>query len=179
MIVIGLLAIAGWGWWQAQPRSVTVLSPNGAPASGVEAAAGGAGAFDRPTDASEVVVHVVGSVRRPGLVRLPAGSRIATAVEAAGGATDEQALATVNLARVVVDGEQITVGVAAAELPGVSLNQATASDLEGLPGVGPVLAGRIVDWREAHGPFRSIDELDEVSGIGSALLEQLRPLVRM
>lgn len=173
VIVAGLLIIVGWGWWQSQPRSVTMAGEPDVVASAAVAADGPALA------GSEVVVHVVGLVRSPGLVHLPAGSRVAAAIDAAGGATDPEALATVNLARVVVDGEQITVGAQATDLPGVSLNQATAAQLEELPGVGPVLAGRIVAWRESHGPFRSVDELDEVAGIGAALLEQLRPQVRM
>ena len=142
----------------------------------------------------EVVVHVVGLVARPGLVHLPLGARVADAVAAAGGVTRRRAADTVNLARVLVDGEQVVVGgptvagaavVAGAALDGtaaavpVDLNLATESVLDGLPGVGPVLAGRIVAWRVANGSFRSVDELGEVSGIGDAILAQLRPLVHV
>lgn len=132
-----------------------------------------------------VVVHVVGAVASPGVVTLPAGSRVTDAVQAVGGARTTKALASVNLARVLVDGEQIVVdadGLAAATstVTGstLSLNRATAADLEDLPGVGPVLAQRIIDWRAAHGPFRTIDELSEVSGIGEALLADLSTRVR-
>ena len=146
---------------------------------------------------AEVVVHVVGAVHRPGLVRLPAGSRVSDAVAAAGGTTAAARAASVNLARVLVDGEQVVVqsrngppvvaapGAAAGAPPGaapapagpVDLNTATLEALDGLPGIGPVLAQRILDWRTAHGRFSSVDELGEVSGIGEATLADLRPAV--
>jgi len=137
------------------------------------------------TAAGQVVVHVTGAVRQPGLVRLPAGSRVDDAIEAAGGARSAKALGTVNLARVLVDGEQIVVGAVPGESSGgsaesgINLNQASASQLEDLPGVGPVLAQRIVDWRTANGPFRSVEELGEVSGIGDAVLAQIRASARV
>ena len=147
--------------------------------------------------ATEVVVHVVGAVHHPGLVRLPAGSRVADAVRAAGGTTASARPASVNLARLLVDGEQLVVQrrgsaplVAAPGPPGavgsgatpapsapVDLNSATLEALDGLPGIGPVLAQRILDWRTAHGRFSSVDELGEVSGIGEATLADLRPVV--
>jgi competence protein ComEA len=148
--------------------------------------------------AAEVVVHVVGAVRRPGLVHLPVGSRVADAVSAAGGTTAEARTASVNLARLVVDGEQLVVqrrgrpslapapGAAAAAVPSgagtapsgpIDLNTATQEALDALPGIGPVLAQRIVEWRTAHGRFSSVDELGEVSGIGDATLADLRPVV--
>ena len=150
-----------------------------------------------PEASPTVVVHVVGFVIRPGLVTLPAGSRVADAIEAAGGLTRPRAADTVNLARLLVDGEQVAVGRPA--LPGsagsptasgsaggamgaplqVDLNTASAELLDGLPGIGPVIAGRIVSWRTANGPFRSVDELGEVSGIGDAILGQIRDLVRV
>jgi len=165
---------------------------------GATGAAPGTGPPAAPT---EVVVHVVGQVRAPGLVRLPAGARVADAVDAAGGLTGEADTARTNLARVVADGEQLVVprpgeevpavpalpasgggGAPAAGAPGgagapVPLATATLADLDALPGLGPVLAQRILDWREEHGGFTSVEELGEVSGIGDALLERLRPLV--
>ena len=167
-IVVALALVGGWTWWQGRPRSVLVADGPAMTASQMPSAAG------------EVVVHVVGAVRRPGLVHLPVGSRVADAVDAVGGAKNEQALATVNLARVLVDGEQIDVGAtSAAKDDGISLNNATAAQFEELPGIGPVLAERIVDWRTKHGPFRSIDDLGDVSGIGDSVLEQVRDLVHL
>jgi competence protein ComEA len=154
-----------------------------------------------------VVVSVVGLVNTPGLVTLTAGDRIADALEAAGGAVDGADLVGLNLARRVVDGEQIIVGLAA--LPGspspmgssvssataaeqaapatsaeaavpagpVDLNTATPADLDALPGVGPVTAAAIIAWREANGKFTSVDQLSEVDGIGPARLDKLRGLV--
>jgi competence protein ComEA len=139
-------------------------------------------------------------------VRLPAGSRVLDAVKAAGGAKSSADLNQVNLARVVADGEQILVprpgeavpaagtaaipgagtgsagGAAAASgVPGalVDLNTADAAALDALPGVGPVLSQRILDWRTQHGRFSSVDELGEVSGIGDKLLAQIGPKVRV
>jgi competence protein ComEA len=154
--------------------------------------ASGAGATS-----TEVVVDVEGRVRRPGLQRLTAGSRVADAVRAAGGTTAGALVAGLNLARVLADGEQILVpgpgdptsapgGTAAGSAGGppgpaapVDLNNATEEGLDALPGVGPVLAGRIVAWRTQHGRFSSVDELAEVPGIGPKALERLRPLVRV
>jgi competence protein ComEA len=151
-----------------------------------------------------LLVHVVGQVRRPGVVRLPAGSRVLDAVDAAGGAAPSADLNHVNLARVLVDGEQIVVpkpGEAVVATPGaqgagpgagpgsagpgsggaagalVNLNTADAAALDSLPGVGPVLSQRILDWRTAHGRFSTVDELGEVSGIGDKLLAQIGPKV--
>jgi competence protein ComEA len=125
-------------------------------------------------------VHVAGAVKHPGLITLPAGSRVADALDKAGGAQAPRYLDTVNLARVLVDGEQIVLGepTGSSTVGGkLSLNSATAAELEQLPGVGPVLAQRIVQWRGDHGPFRSVDDLNEVSGVGDSLMDQLRPLV--
>jgi competence protein ComEA len=177
------------------PAALTSAGPSGAPAT---------------TGAARLVVHVVGQVRRPGVVTLPAGSRVRDAVAAAGGATRRASLASINLARPLVDGEQVLVprpgqspgppgavppgvsppGVSppAGSLPGgsgsatgavVDLNTAGLTELDALSGIGPVLAQRILDWRTQHGRFTSVDELSEVSGIGDATLERLRPQVRV
>lgn len=145
--------------------------------------------------ASPVTVHVVGAVRQPGLVRLPAGARVADAVDAAGGPAAQADLRGVNLARALLDGEQVVVPTPGEVLTGptpppglapsptassggpVNLNTGTLSDIESLPGVGPVLAQRILDWRSQHGRFSSVDELSEVSGIGEKMLENIRPHV--
>ncbi|MDQ1642723.1 MAG: competence protein ComEA [Actinomycetota bacterium] len=140
----------------------------------------------------QLVVHVAGAVRRPGLVELAGHARVADALAAAGGPARDAELASVNLARPVVDGEQIVVltkgaAPAAGTFPGVApggggpvdLNAATLAQLDGLPGVGPVLAQRIVDWRSAHGRFGSVDELREVTGIGAARFADLKARVRV
>jgi competence protein ComEA len=142
---------------------------------------------------SLLVVHVVGAVRRPGLYRLREGARVADAVARAGGAVRGAELAGLNLAAPLVDGVQVLVPRRAAGVtdaaPGSaapsagalsskpSLSSATVEQLEELPGVGPVTAQRIVDYRTAHGPFASVDDLDAVPGIGPTRVEQLRDLV--
>jgi competence protein ComEA len=141
------------------------------------------------TATQALVVDVVGAVRRPGLYRLPPGSRVADALARAGGATGRAQLDLVNLAAPVADGEQIVVprrGAAAAAAGGVGptgvsagpvhLNTATLEQLDALPGVGPVTAQKILDYRQQHGAFGSVDELDAIPGIGPARLEQLRDL---
>ncbi len=142
----------------------------------------------KTASASRLVVYVVGAVRRSGLVRLPEGARVADALEHAGGPTRRADLTLVNLAAPVADGQQIVVpgrvptgpgGATAA--PGaptkVSLASATIDQLDELPGIGPVTAQKIVDWRQTHGPIRSVDDLDAIPGIGPARVEQLRDLV--
>jgi competence protein ComEA len=140
-------------------------------------------------EAARVVVDVVGAVRRPGLYRLEQGSRIADAVARAGGATGKADLAQVNLAAPLADGEQVVVpkrGVAGASVgPGatgtasgpVQLSTATLDQLDSLPGIGPVTAQKILDYRAKHGAFSSVDELDAVPGIGPSRMDQLRDLV--
>jgi competence protein ComEA len=132
-----------------------------------------------------VVVHVVGAVRRPGLYRLARGKRVADAVARAGGAAENADLALINLAAPVVDGQQVIVpvrGPQGAAAPGaavgrVSLSSATLEQLDALPGVGPVTAQKIVDYREQHGAFGSVRELDAIPGIGPARIAQLKDLV--
>jgi competence protein ComEA len=159
---------------------------------GVSNTAGSAGA--------EIVVDVSGKVREPGIQRLPAGSRVADALKAAGGVRPGTNTDTLNRARFLVDGEQVVVGGPAAPAPvpvpvpgmggpvaggpvgtaaaPVSLNTATVDQLDTLPGVGPVLAQHIVDYRTQHGGFRSVNELREVNGIGDRRFADLRNLVR-
>jgi competence protein ComEA len=141
--------------------------------------------------AQAFVVDVVGAVRRPGLYRLGGGARIADAVRRAGGATAKADLALINLAAPLADGQQIVVprrgaataaGGSAAAVPGtpagpVHLNTATLEQLDSLPGVGPVTAQKILDYRTKHGSFSSVDELDAVPGIGPARMDQLKDLV--
>ena len=143
----------------------------------------------RPRVAPGLVVDVEGAVRRPGLVRLPSGSRVADAVARAGGVTRSAERSGVNLAAPVSDGQQVVVpargsagaapvaGGAAAAAGPVSLSSATAEQLDALPGVGPVTAQKIVAYRTEHGAFHSVDELDAIPGIGPARLADLRGLV--
>ncbi|SNR58885.1 comEA protein [Haloechinothrix alba] len=144
--------------------------------------------------AADLVISVVGEVAEPGLVTVPAGSRVADAVEAAGGEDPGADLMEINLARPLTDGEQIYVGVPAppgmgpepsdpgGRTPGeesgpVHLNGASTAELETLPGVGEVTAGRIVEWRERHGEFTAVEQLREVQGIGESRLDSLRDKV--
>ncbi len=149
------------------------------------------------TVGAEIVVDVGGKVRKPGIHRLPAGARVADALRAAGGVRSGTKTDGLNRARFLVDGEQVIVGASAPAGPGgtspggpgapaagaapaapVSLNTATADQLDTLPGVGPVLAQHIIDYRTRHGGFRSVDELREVNGIGDRRFADLRNLVR-
>ena len=141
---------------------------------------------ERAATAPKLVVHVAGAVRRPGLYRLAEGKRVADAVARAGGATAPADTAAINLAAPLADGMQVLVprrapgpAAAAGQSPAgpVSLGSATVEQLDALPGVGPVTAQKIVDYRSARGGFRSVDDLDAIPGIGPARIEQLRELV--
>jgi competence protein ComEA len=141
-----------------------------------------------PPKPAQLFVDVVGAVRRPGLYRLAKGARVADAVTRAGGPTQAAELELLNLAALVADGEQVVVprrgapavaptGGSAAPSGPVHLNSATLEQLDSLPGVGPVTAQKILDYRAKHGGFGSVDELDAVPGIGPSRLADLRPLV--
>jgi competence protein ComEA len=199
-VVLGIRV--AWARASAQPRPVAASAhgpPGGLMARTVPAAFAPTGVAGLPTATSVLLVHVVGQVRRPGVVRLPAGSRVLDAVRAAGGPTSSADLNHLNLARPVADGEQIVVpkpgetppaGVVPGAAGGgvgstsagsvgslVNLNSADAAALDSLPGVGPVIAQRILDWRTQHGRFTSVNELGEVSGIGDKLMAQIGPKV--
>lgn len=200
-----------WAWaaHQQPPRLIRPVAASTGPSAGANPTASPTRSGNTPRDgpgvagadgaAVELVVDVVGEVNRPGIVRLPAGSRVVDAVQAAGGTTTDADVTVINQARLLVDGEQIRVPrpgevvTSPAGTPGatgpvgapsgsgglVSLNGADLATLDTLPGVGPVLAQRILDWRSTHGRFASVDELGEVPGIGDKLLERLRPLVTL
>jgi competence protein ComEA len=146
--------------------------------------------------APSVLVHVLGAVVRPGLVELDAGARVVDAIAAAGGLAPDADPAGVNLARPLVDGEQLAVPIAGqvpppaaaggATTPGaapadglVHLNSAGVAELDTLPRIGPALAQRILDWRDANGPFTSVDQLLDVAGIGDTVFAGLEPLVAL
>ncbi|MFD7293397.1 helix-hairpin-helix domain-containing protein [Streptomyces sp. NPDC059897] len=194
--VVGLFAVQHFWAGRTQqvraPETVRAAAPRAVepPGGGVSPGASGPGPV--ATGAAGVVVDVGGKVRRPGVRRLPAGSRVADALRAAGGVRPGADTAGLNRARLLVDGEQVLVGepatAAAAPAGGsagasepagpVGLNTATLEQLDTLPGVGPVLAQHIVDYRTEHGGFRSVDELREVNGIGDRRFEDLQNLVR-
>ena len=203
--VLAAAAVIGWTWLdrpavnQVPVASATMATaataPTSAPTPTAHATAGPSTAPAVP--AGTVVVSVVGQVAAPGLVTLPAGSRVADALTAVGGLLPEADPGSINAAAVLSDGQQIAVGVPGAAAQPTSggtasgggsgagaggplnLNTATVADLDALPGIGPVLAQRIVDHRTAHGPFTSVDQLDEVSGIGPAIFTDLVGRVRV
>ena len=180
------LVLIAWTWLD-RPR----VEPVPAPPASSTAASTTTPVGEVAETSSTVVVSVVGLVARPGLVTLASGARVADAVDAAGGLLPEADPASINLAAVVTDGQQIAVGVPGAPavggagstgVPGASgglldLNAATAAELDGLPGIGPVLAERIVAHRTTNGPFRSVEELDDVPGIGPTIAAELAGLV--
>jgi competence protein ComEA len=192
LAVVAALALAVTAYLvvRARPTVQPVPRAHTSPAAGPSASPVGLGVRPPPgaTPSGSVVVDVAGKVRRPGVATLPAGSRVVDAIRHAGGARRGVDLSTLNLARVLTDGEQILVGVApaggvaasAASEPGadgagsmVNLNTATLDQLDTLPGVGPVTAQKILDWRTAHGSFTAIDELLEVDGIGEKTLADM------
>jgi competence protein ComEA len=220
LVVVLLLVVVGLGataWWVSRadggerpvpslasappvagPSLVTPsafaggASTVGAAPTGTSLAPAGPGRS--PTVTGSIVVDVAGKVRRPGIATLPSGSRVVDALEAAGGARRGVRLGSLNLARVLVDGEQIVVGVPAppgvaasaasaptsgAGIPMVNINTASQPELEELPGVGPVTAQSILEFRAEHGTFTAVDELLEVSGIGDATLAKIAPYVTL
>lgn len=185
VLILGA-AIAGFSVWRSRPVAEPV--PAALPAA--------SDASPAPTTTVELVVSVAGLVARPGLVRLPAGARVADAVAAAGGPVPGTDLTGLNLARRLTDGEHVVVGPAPAAPAGsapagpagqgtspsgsgarVDLNTATLAELDALPGVGSVTAQRILDWRAAHSRFTSVDQLREIEGIGETRFARLRDLV--
>jgi competence protein ComEA len=217
LLALGALLAAGVVWARATPRPADPASGQDAAGSsaqtlprvpsvgpdgggpGATAAAGADGSVGAGTAGAaavgadgRVAVHVAGRVRHPGLVRLPAGSRVQDAIRAAGGSSSGADLDALNLARRLTDGEQVLVpgpgdpppppplgaGPSSGATPSapLDLNAATLEQLDALPGVGEVTAGRIIAYRSAH-PFTAVDELLEVPGIGQRRFEQLKDLV--
>ncbi len=214
-VAVGLLAVAAGVlfWWQTAGGRPEIMplntvsresTPAAEAATESQAAPGGLGegaAADEPSKASAdaMVVHVSGAVLAPGVVTLPAGSRVHQAIAAAGGAAADADLDVLNLAAVAEDGQKIHIprngeqpagggagpqGQGSTAAPGaagagsrVNINTAGVDELDALPKVGPVLAQRIVDWRKEHGPFSAVEDLDAVDGVGPKMLETLLPLV--
>ncbi len=206
LIVVVALLLAGVAFWYSRslPRPIEVatteVSRAPLPTSVASPAVSGVALASAvvPPSSSEtmavLIVDVTGAVRRPGVFEFQAGDRVIDAVERAGGALDKADLTLLNLAAPLTDGQQILVpkkGAAVSAPPPigtgtgttstggatVNINSADEATLETLNGVGPVLAAAIIQYRTEHGPFASVDQLDEVSGIGPATLEDLRSQV--
>ena len=191
VVAVLVVIVASVVAWRGRPKP-SLIPVDATTAATAQAPVGETG---RASPVGTVIVSVGGRVQRPGLVRLPAGSRVADAIEAAGGAQPGTDLSLVNLARKVVDGELVVVGVSAppgssgvvggaagGDDPGaqgglVDLNQASLAQLQTLPGIGPVLAQSIVSYREEHSGFGSVEELRKVDGIGETRFERLKRLV--
>ena len=176
-LILVLVAIAAGVWWDGgEAESLPALAPPPTLTS------------ESTHHRSTITVHVAGLVDRPGLVELAEGSRVADAIAAAGGFLPGARAGAINLAAALSDGQQIVVPGAEGPRPAtfegipagkIDLNQATASELDSLPGVGPVIAARIVSYREDNGPFESIEALLDVPGIGEAKLADLRDQVQV
>ena len=206
LTVVALLAATAFAvtaWWVVRAAgtetvvpAATWSEPTATPPSGSLVTPVAEASAATESEPAVVVVDVAGKVRRPGIATLPLGSRVVDAIDAAGGVRRGVDLTALNLARLLVDGEQILVGVPApggiaapaASAPGgaagsggplVNINTAGQAELEELPGVGPVTASAILQWRTDNGPFTAVDELLEVSGIGDATLADIAPFVTL
>lgn len=190
-VVVLIAAVGVWRHAATREHSHTLAqsSSEGEESEAASVAAGPSAPASAGGKADDVVVYVSGAVASPGVLTLPATSRVIDAITAAGGATPEADLESINLARVIVDGEQIRVGVVGESPPPASsatgstagtgtcvrLATATEAELQTLPGIGPALATRIISYRSTHPRLSSVEELDDVPGIGPSLIEKIRP----
>lgn len=187
VVVVGWRVLARDGAAASSSSAPLAAASSGAPSSGVSVS-------PAASSSRRAVVHVVGAVREPGVYRVASGTRVEDAIERAGGATGRADLSAINLAAKVADGQQVVVprrgaaavataagagatGATAASSGPISLNTATAEQLDTLDGVGPSTAQKILDYRTAHGGFASIDDLAQIPGIGPKRLESLRKQV--
>lgn len=174
---ITLIAIVGFG--------VYVLASGSSSSSKVNISKPASSSSSQGVKTPSIYIHVAGAVRKPGIYQLDSGSRVYDAVLLAGGFTNKANQASVNMARILNDGEQLLVSTGASSMSStatsslISLNQASSSQLEELPGVGPALAGRMVDWRSANGGFKSKEDLLNVAGIGDKLFAAVKDLVTL
>jgi competence protein ComEA len=183
-LVLGIVVIAVVAFlFRSQGPEPSIITPPSGESAEEIAGVPASGDVARPEEV--LLIHVVGAVFAPGVVQVPAQSRVLDAINKAGGATEDALLDGVNLARVVFDGEQIVVPRIGEEImsspggPGqpISLSRADSLTLQTLPRVGPATADRIIAWRETHGPFKSVEDLLAISGIGPATLEGFRDRV--
>ena len=187
IVVVASLLGAGFWYMRSLPRPVDIAAPADAVSPVVSQVAGLTGS-PSPSPAS-IIVDVAGWVRHPGVYEFASGDRVIDAVNRAGGARSGADLTSLNLAAPLADGTQIVVPRPGATTPGsaasdtgtaggttlININTASETDLEALPGVGPVTAAAIIDYRTQNGPFSAVDDLIDVSGIGPSTLEQIRP----
>ena len=192
LVIVVVASLLGAGFWymRSLPRPVGIAAPAAAVSPVVSPVAGLTGSAS-PSPAS-IIVDVAGWVRRPGVYEFATGDRVIDAVNRAGGARNGADLTSLNLAAPLADGTQIVIprpGATGATAPGsstsdtgtaggttlININTASETDLEALPGVGPVTAAAIIDYRTQNGPFSAVDDLIDVSGIGPSTLEQIRP----
>jgi competence protein ComEA len=194
LLILGLITA---GWLLLRARPVAVASPGEVVTMSTPLPNAPTASATTSQRATRLVVHVLGAVRHPGLVKLPENSRVQDAIDAAGGLTGRADPGELNLAQPLADGQQVVIGTTGdptgevrdgqesgagsgrSATATLDLNRANQTQLEELPGIGPVTAGAILTWRQQHGRFSRIEELQEVDGIGPKTYAQIAPHVRV